>query len=96
MTIPVKMQIKSKKTNRIFNKYPALKLPDLTPQKTQPVLQNPVSTGSVIKKNIESVLSKKYGELDTRNLFDGIDDKNIEDNIETEESTIKTNIDRGA
>ena len=72
-----------------------LKLPDLTPQKTQPVLQNPETTGSAIKKNIESVLSQKYGELDTRHIFDGIDDKDIEDYIETAENTIKTNVDRG-
>ncbi len=84
-----------KKQTGFSTSSPALKLPDLTPQKTQAVLQNPVSTGSVIKKNIESVLSKKYGELDTRNLFDGIDDKDIEDNIETAENTIKTNVDRG-
>lgn len=75
---------------------PVLKSPDLTPQKTQTVLQNPETTGSAIKKNIESVLSKKYGELDTRHIFDGIDDKDIEDNLETAENTIKTNIDRGA
>ena len=74
----------------------AVKLPDLTPQKTQTVSQNPETTGSAIKKNIESVLSPKYGELDTRHIFDGIDDKDIEDNLVTAENTIKTNIDRGA
>ena len=74
----------------------ALKLPDLTPQKTLSVLQNSETTGSAIKKNIESVLSPKYGELDTKSLFDDIDDKDTEDNLETAESTIKTNIDRGA
>lgn len=73
-----------------------MKLPDLTSQKTQPVSQNPETTGSAIKKNIKSVLSKKYGELDTRNLFNDIDDKDIEDNIRTAENTIKTNVDRGA
>ncbi len=71
-------------------------MPDLTPQKSQPNSQNPETTGSAIKKNIKNVLSTKYGELDTRNLFDDIDDKDIEDNIETAENTIKTNIDRGA
>ena len=45
--------------------------------------------------NIQNVLSKKYGELDTRNLFDGIDDKDVEANIETAENTIQTNLDRG-
>lgn len=85
-----------KKQAEISTSSPALNLPNLTPKKSQPVLQNPVSTGSVIKKNIEGVLSEKYGELDTRNLFDGIEDKDIEDNIETAERTIKTNIDRGA
>ena len=52
--------------------------------------------GSEIKTKVKSVLSKKYGELDTRHLFDDIDDKDIEDNIETAENTIKTNIDIGA
>ena len=46
-------------------------MPDLTPQKTLSVSQKPETTGSAIKKNIESVLSKKYGELDTRHIFDG-------------------------
>jgi hypothetical protein len=41
------------------------------------------------------VLSKKYGEIDTKHLFDGISDKDIEDNLETAENTIQTNIDRG-
>ncbi len=75
---------------------PVLELPDLTPQKSQPNSQNPETTGSAIKKNIKSVLSQKYGELDTRHIFDDIDDKDIEDNIETAENTIKTSIDRGA
>ena len=52
-------------------------------------------SGAEIKKSIKSTLSKKYGELDTRHLFDTIDDKDIEDNIETAENTIKTNIDKG-
>lgn len=51
--------------------------------------------GQAIKSTIKNVLSKKYGELDTRHLFDDIDDKDIEDNIETAENAIKTNIDRG-
>ena len=74
---------------------PALKVTDLTPNKIKSVSQISKSTGSLIKNNIKSVLSQKYGELDTRNLFDGIDDKDIEDNIQTAENTIKTNLDRG-
>ena len=53
------------------------------------------TTGSAIKSGIQSVLSKKYGEIDTKHLFDGISDKDIEDNLETAENTIQTNIDRG-
>lgn len=51
--------------------------------------------GNDIKSNIRNVLSKKYGELDTRHIFDDVDEKDIEDNISTAESTIKTNIDKG-
>ncbi|MBR2021443.1 MAG: hypothetical protein IJ939_03315, partial [Clostridia bacterium] len=53
------------------------------------------TTGSAIKSGIQSVLSKKYGEIDTKHLFDDISDKDIEDNLETAENTIQTNIDRG-
>lgn len=77
-------------------KNPTFKLPDLTLQKWQSAIQSPESVGSTIKKNIKNVLSKKYGALDTKNLFDDIDDKDVEDNIETAENTIKTNIDIGA
>lgn len=76
-------------------KKPTLKLPDLTVQETQPVSANYESTGSVIKKNIKNVLSKKYGELDTRNLFNDIDDKDVEDNISTAKNAISTNISKG-
>ena len=53
------------------------------------------TTGSAIKSGIQGVLSKKYGEIDTKHLFDGISDKDIEDNLETAENTIQTNIDSG-
>ena len=53
------------------------------------------STGSQIKTRLKSVLSKKYGGLDTKNLFDDIDDKDVENNISTAESAIKANIDKG-
>ena len=53
------------------------------------------SKGSAIKDNIQGVLSKKYGEPDTKNLFVGISDKDIEDNLEIAENTIQTNIDSG-
>ena len=52
-------------------------------------------TGKIIKNNIQNVLSKKYGELDTRHIFDGIPDMDVENNISIAESTIKNNIDRG-
>ena len=55
----------------------------------------PKTTGKDIKNNIKNVLSKKYGVLNTRNMFDNIPDKDIEDNIETAQNTIQTNIDRG-
>ena len=51
--------------------------------------------GQTIKSTIKNVLSKKYGELDTKNLFDDIDDKDVENNISTAESAIKANIDKG-
>ncbi len=51
--------------------------------------------GSLIKNNITKVLSKKYGELDTKHIFDDIDDSDVENNISTAENTIKTNIDKG-
>ena len=51
--------------------------------------------GSQIKSRLKSVLSKKYGGLDTKNLFDDIDDKDVENNISTAESAIKANIDKG-
>ena len=76
-------------------KKPTLKLPDLTAQETQPVSANYEAAGSVIKKNIKNVLSKKYGELDTRNLFNDIDDKDVEDNISTAKNAISTNISKG-
>lgn len=65
-------------------------LKDITPTKSAAK-----STGSTIRNNIQGVLSKKYGELDTKNLFSGISDKDIEDNIETAQNTIQTSIDRG-
>ena len=68
---------------------------ELIPQATNNTSSFPKTSGSAIKKNIQGVLSKKYGELDTRNLFDGIDDKDVENNIETAESAIKTNLDSG-
>ena len=55
----------------------------------------PATTGGIIKSNIQNVLSKKYGELDTKHIFDDIDDKDVEDNLETAENTIQTSIDRG-
>ena len=55
----------------------------------------PKASGSAIKSNITKVLSNKYGQLDTKHLFDGIDDNEIEKNIQTAENTIKTNIDNG-
>lgn len=76
-------------------KIPALKMQELIPQATNNTSSFPKTSGSAIKKNIQGVLSKKYGELDTRNLFDGIDDKDVENNIETAESAIKTNLDSG-
>ena len=56
----------------------------------------PKTTGKDIKNNIKNVLSKKYGVLNTRNIFDNIPDKAVEDNIEIAQNTIQTNIDRGA
>ncbi len=85
----------NKKETAFSTNRPVLKLPDLKSQETLPISQNQKTSGSAIKKNIESVLSQKYGELDTRHIFDGVDDKDIEDNIETAENTIKTNVDRG-
>lgn len=76
-------------------KKPVLTLPDSSLQSTQTNSSNSESLGSVIKKNIKSVLSQKYGELDTRHIFDDIDDMDVEDNISTAENTIKTNIDKG-
>ena len=40
-------------------------------------------------------MSKKYDPIDVEHIFDGIDDKDIEDNISTAENTINTNIDSG-
>ena len=81
-------------TESAIKKFP-FKLSDLMTQQIQTVSQTPETTGSAIKKNIKNVLSTKYGELDSRNLFDDIDDKDVEDNIQTAENTIKTNVDRG-
>ena len=72
-----------------------LKPTDQTQQTTDENPQYSKFSGSAIKKNIEKALSKKYGELDTKHIFDGIDDKDVEDNIQTAENTIRTNIDRG-
>ncbi len=65
-----------------------------TPDKTEADSLAP-PTGSQIKSRLKSVLSKKYGGLDTKNLFDDIDDKEVENNISTAESAIKANIDKG-
>lgn len=51
--------------------------------------------GKIIKKNIQNVLSKKYGELDTRHIFDGVPDMDVENNISISESTIKNNVNKG-
>lgn len=51
--------------------------------------------GTTIKNNIKNVLSKKYSDIDTKHLFDDINDDEIEKNIPTAENTIKTNVDRG-
>ena len=55
----------------------------------------PTRTGSSIKNNIRNVLSLKQGPLNTKNLFDDIDDETVENNIPTAESTIKSNISKG-
>ena len=68
--------------------YLTSKLPDFTAN----TIKRP---GSIIKDNIKNVLSKKYGELDVRHLFDDIDDTEIENNILTAENTIQTNINKG-
>ena len=51
--------------------------------------------GKTIRNNIQGVLSKKYGGLDTKHIFDGIADRDIEKNIPVAETTIQTNVDRG-
>ena len=51
--------------------------------------------GKTIRNNIQGVLSKKYGGLDTKHIFDGIADIDIEKNIPVAETTIQTNVDRG-
>ena len=53
------------------------------------------SAGRSAKEKISSIVSKKYGELDTKHLFDGISDKDIENSIPIAENTVKTNLDRG-
>ena len=53
------------------------------------------SSGSEIKKNIESVLTKKYGALDVAHTFDSIPDKDIEANIKVAKNTVQTNVDKG-
>ena len=53
------------------------------------------SVGKTAKDKISSVISKKYGELDTRHLFDNIPDSVVEANIPVAKNTIQTNIDKG-
>ncbi len=58
-------------------------------------VSNTESIESVIKNNIKNILLKKYGEFDVSNIFDDIDNKDIEDNLQTAESTINTNEEKG-
>lgn len=53
------------------------------------------ATGKTIKSNIQGVLSKKYGELDTRHVFDSVPNKDIAKSVARAENTIQTNIDKG-
>lgn len=52
--------------------------------------------GTRIKKEIKDILSKKHGTLDTRHLFEDIDDETVEKNIPLAKSAINKNIDSGA
>ena len=54
-----------------------------------------ISQGSKIRQTITDLLKNKYGEPDTKHLFDNIDDKDIEKNIPVAKNTIKTNVDMG-
>ena len=66
--------------------------PPKPPKYTAITIKRP---GRIIKDNIKSVLSKKYGELDIRDIFDDIKDEDVGSNISTAEAAIKTNIDKG-
>lgn len=54
-----------------------------------------ISQGLKIRQTITDLLKNKYGEPDTKHLFDNIDDKDIEKNIPVAKNTIKTNVDMG-
>ena len=60
-----------------------------------PSEQSGKSASEGIKKRISTVLSKKYGELDTKHLFDDIDDSEIEKNIPLARNTVETSLERG-
>ncbi len=85
----------NKSTTKTLIQSPVFKTPDLTPLVTGPATQNSESSGDIIKKNIESVLAKKYGALDVAHTFDNISDKDIEANIQAAQETVNTNIDKG-
>lgn len=68
--------------------FPSLKIP-------KSVSATGYNKGKTIRNNIQGVLSKKYGGLDTKHIFDGIADIDIEKNIPVAETTIQTNVDRG-
>ncbi len=59
--------------------------------------ENPNSKreGSRIKGNVQNVLINRLGELDSRHIFDGIDDDTIERNKPVAQAAIEDNIRRG-
>ena len=74
----------------------------LTPsENSKSLIQVPASSsstaksGKTIRNNIQGVLSKRLGPLNTKHLFDGIDDKSIENSIPTAQNVIKSNVSKG-
>jgi len=58
-------------------------------------IPNSKREGSRIKSNIQSIIKNRVGELDSRHIFDGIDDDTIERNKPVAQAAIEDNIRSG-
>ncbi len=71
-----------------------------TPAADKPVQKDEnaetISEASQIKDRVASALEKKYGAIDTKAIFDSIDDDTVERNIDVANASIKTSLKNGS